>query len=193
MELAARVRASDAAAFEQLVYAHWGRALLYASHLLRNRDEAPDVVQEAFVRLWQRRDELRPEASVVVWIFRTIRNLGISEHRRRKAERRWRQLTGGVLGSGGSTPLREVEREELRSAIDAAVASLSPRRREVFTLFHLENLSYREISDIMGVRPQTVANYLQAALADLRAALKTFFPTLAEAPDAGASPPACRP
>ncbi|HWV57975.1 MAG TPA: sigma-70 region 4 domain-containing protein, partial [Longimicrobiales bacterium] len=66
---------------------------------------------------------------------------------------------------------------ELRVAILAAAERLSPRRREAFTLVHIHGLSNREVAEIMDVRPQTVANYLQAAIADLRVALKPFFPS----------------
>jgi DNA-directed RNA polymerase specialized sigma24 family protein len=53
----------------------------------------------------------------------------------------------------------------------------------VFSLFHLQKLSYREISQIMGIRPRSIANHLQAAIADLRSALKDRVPGLARSPD----------
>jgi RNA polymerase sigma factor (sigma-70 family) len=74
------------------------------------------------------------------------------------------------------TPLEDVEALELRAAIQRAVWKLSARRREAFVLFHLQGLSYREISGIMGVRPQTVANYLQAAVGELRILLSDYMP-----------------
>ena len=75
-------------------------------------------------------------------------------------------------------PVLEAAQYDLERAMQRAIDALAPRRREAFTLFHLQNLSYREIAEIMEVQPQSVANHLQAALADLRVALGPVFPAL---------------
>ena|SRR5690606_35699490 len=186
--LMGRVSAGDVRAFEQIVERHWRRVFLYAKHMLEYPDRANDIAQEAFARLWQHRERWESTGSVRVWLLRTARNLAISEQRKRKVQRRWASSAEALEIRRPSTPLQEVEHSELREAIRAAVQGLSPRRREVFTLFHLQNLSYREISEIIGIRPQTAANHLQAALGDLRAALRCFYPELA-ARDSVSSPP----
>jgi len=176
--LMVHIQRGDAEAFDRLLSLYWRGAHSYAEHLLGDRESAHDVVQEAFIRLWQRRAVWKPSGPVRVWIFRTVRNLCISEHRRAMVRARWAAAQADLETSAGRTPLRDVEDAELARAMDQAIKHLSPRRREVFTLFHIEELSYREISDILAIRPQTVANYLQAALADLRIALRAFFPAL---------------
>lgn len=178
-DLMVQVRAGSARAFEAVVEAHWSRTAWYAQHLVGDSDQASDVVQEAFTRLWQLRGEWEPTGSVRVWLLRTARNLIVSEARRRSVRARWAARTLGETQKQPSTPLQEMERTELREAIQLAVHSLPPRRREVFTLFHVQDLSYREIAEIMDIRPQSVANYLQAAVADLRRQLGPILPALA--------------
>jgi len=78
----------------------------------------------------------------------------------------------------GPSPLDDTEIREVRDAISRAIQALSPRRREAFILFHVRDLSCKEVAHIMDVRPQTVANYLQAALADLRKSLGQHFPVI---------------
>jgi RNA polymerase sigma-70 factor (ECF subfamily) len=173
-----RVREGDVAAFEELVDRFWGRTFSYARHLAGDRDRAYDIAQEAFTRLWQRKAEWRPTGSVVVWLLRTARNLVVNDQRKWSVRARWERRASREEIAGPRTPLEEVEGEELRAAMHRAVEALAPRRREAFTLFHLQNLSYREIAEIMEVQPQSVANHLQAAIADLRVSLGAFFPSL---------------
>jgi len=175
-ELMGRVRHGDEAAFAAIVERRWRGVLLYARQLAQDIDAAEDLAQEAFASLWQHRRRFRG-GSVQVWLLRTIRHQFVSRQRRGRTHARW-VATQAVHGrSGPRTPLQDLEAGELRIAILEAVATLSPRRREAFTLVHLQGLSNREVAEIMDVRPQTVANYLQAAIADLRTALKPFFPS----------------
>lgn len=176
-----RVKMGDRNAFGVVLGTHWRSLVFYAEGLLGDRDSAYDAVQDAFVRLWQGRREWKPTGSVRVWLFRTVRNLCISQQRKRSVRARWAAGVGGASESLPPTPLEEAENAEVRTAVEKAVEALSPRRREAFTLFYLRDLSYREVAEVMGIREQTVANYLQAALAELRTALKDRFHTLGSA------------
>jgi RNA polymerase sigma factor (sigma-70 family) len=176
--LMARVVAGDADAFDTLLRAHWAATGTYARSLAVDPDAADDIIQEAFVRLWRARATWKPGGSVRVWLFRTVRNLWISEHRRRRVRDRWAASRTVADLPRPRSPLEAAESAELRAAISDTVAELSPRRREVFTLFHVQDLSYREIAEVMGIREQSVANHLQAAVARLRHSLRSYFPAL---------------
>lgn len=180
-ELMQRVRSGDSAAFDRIVHLHWRRAVVYARYLVRDHESAADYAQEAFARLWRKKDEWEPTGSVGVWLLRTIRNLVISEQRKRDVRRRWALRADHEEPQ--PTPLQDAERAELRAAMRHAIEQLSPRRREVFVLFHLQNLSYGEIAELMNIRRQTVGNYLQAAIAQLRVGLAAFYPTLSQEED----------
>lgn len=180
-ELMQRVGQGDVRAFERLVDRFWEPTVIYARHLTGDPEQAFDVAQEAFTRLWERRTRWVVSGSVRVWLLRTSRNLIISDQRKWKVRKLWATRGGETGARRPSTPLEDTETRELRAAIDRNVRALSPRRREAFTLFHLQGLSYQEVAEIMEVRPQTVANYLQAALADLRVSLAGFFPAAAPA------------
>jgi RNA polymerase sigma factor (sigma-70 family) len=179
-ELIARIQRGEVAAFEQLMERYWTRVCLYVEHFDADTEFAADVSQEVFTRLWKVRQEWNPAGSVGAWLMRTARNLTISEQRRRKVRTRWVLFSRGGESRRPVTPLQATEQAELRSALERAIRELSPRRREAITLYHLQGLSYREIGEIMGIRPQTAANYLQAAFADLRVMLAGFFPALSE-------------
>lgn len=169
-----QVRAGSAPAFEAIVGRYWPATVRYTLHLVRDADHASDVAQETFTRLWERRSDWEPRGSVLVWLLRTARHMVVSDARRQAVRTRWAAGAGREDAPCPTTPLHEMERTELRDAIHLAIRQLSPRRCEVFTLFHIQDLSYREIAEIMEIRPQTVANYLQAAVAELRESLGSF-------------------
>jgi RNA polymerase sigma-70 factor, ECF subfamily len=172
--LMARARWSDEDAFGKLVDLHWERTLRYAWHMTADRDRAYDIAQEVFARLWASRRDWEPTGSLPGWLLRTARNLVLSERRKRDVRARWRLLARGEAESSPRTPLQNAENGELRGAIAQAVEALSPRRREVFVLFHVQHLSYREIGEILDLSTRTIANHLRAAVGDLRTALRPF-------------------
>ncbi len=184
LELMARVRRGDQKAFDALVDRLWPRTFLYAQHLTRNRERAHDVAQEAFARLWQRKDDWQVSGAVGAWLFRTARNLVISEARKARVRERW-SWVHREQAVAPRTPLEEVERKEVRVAVESAIEQLPERRREVFSLFHLYGMSQREIAEILEIQPQSVANHLHRAVRDLRVALKDYFPRLAPADERG--------
>ena len=171
-----RVGRGDESAFAELVGRRWRGVLVYARQLAHDVDVAEDLAQEAFAALWKNRRHFRG-GSVLVWLLRTVRHEFVSRQRRERTHAKWAALQVIRERPGPQTPLQDLENGELRVAILAAAERLSPRRREAFTLVHIHGLSNREVAEIMDVRPQTVANYLQAAIADLRVALKPFFPS----------------
>lgn len=182
-QLMLRVSKGDEEAFDRLVATHWSPTVAYARGLAADGDAAVDVAQETFVRLWQTRAAWKPTGSVRVWLFRTARNLCISEQRKRTVRARWTARQSATDVQRPRTPLQAAESGELRRAMMDAIEELSPRRREVFTLFHLQDLSYREVAAVMGIREQSVANHLQAAIGQLRHSLRSFWPALATRDD----------
>jgi RNA polymerase sigma-70 factor (ECF subfamily) len=172
-ELIRRLRAGDEGALELLVSAYWHRLIRYVEGILDQEEGAEDVVQEAFIRLWMRRKELRMEGSFKAFLYTMARNAAIDERRRfgRRAALAGRADPPGPQPS----PLATAEASELQVVAGQAIAALPPRRREVFRLARFEGLSYKEIAQLMGLSPQTVANQMSRALTELHEALDRVF------------------
>lgn len=166
------VRLGEASAFDELLRIYWDPLVSYADSLLESIDAAEDVVQETFIRVWERRSDWSARGSVRSYLYRITRTVALNEHRRRRVRKKWLGRGRVEKPSASPTPLQMVEGEEMDVAIDEALAALPDRRREVFTLARLHDLSYREIADLMQISPQTVANQMSAALADLRRSLR---------------------
>jgi RNA polymerase sigma-70 factor (ECF subfamily) len=168
-EIIRRLRSNDEGALELLVAAYWHRLVRFVGGFLDQEGSGEDVVQEAFIRLWMRRAELRFEGSFRAFLYTMARNAAIDE--RRRSGRRARLASRADPPAASPSPLAHAEAAELRAVAEAAVTALPPRRREVFRLARTEGLSYREIADVMGLSPQTVANQMSRALTELHHAL----------------------
>jgi len=183
-ERVARFRAGEAAAFEELLAGLWDPVVAYVERLVGDRDTARDIGQETFLRLWAKRHEWTQAGTIRAFLYRTARNLAIDEHRQAYARKHGVVARHARETAPPPTPARELEINDLQLALEAAVKALPPQRREVFTLYHLHNLSYRQIAEVMGIKPQVVANYMSAALAELRVTLRPILASADQPPSA---------
>jgi RNA polymerase sigma-70 factor (ECF subfamily) len=131
------------------------------------------MVQTSFVRLWSRRKGLEEAGSLRSLLYTIVRNSCLDELRSRN--RRQKAQEGAIPPPSPRTPYEDVRGAELQRLAAAAVARLPERRREVFRMAREEGLSYQEIAEVMDLSPQTVANHMSLAMADLRTALRPYF------------------
>ena len=151
--------------YARLLQVYWGPLVRYARATLGADDGAEDVVQEAFVALWQRRDPLEPER-IPPFLYRIVRNRALNERRWGRVRELWR------ASQPADSLAHELDDEEAADRrVREAVAKLPRRRREVFELARYHDLSYQQIAFTLSMAPQTVANHMSAALRDLRVAL----------------------
>jgi RNA polymerase sigma-70 factor (family 1) len=172
--LVERIRSGDAAAYEHLLREHWAPLVRFARRMLPGADDPQDVVQDVFVRLWRRREALKTDGSVRALLFTMTRNAALDEIRRQGR----RDRAAAAQDPRRSTPLpsQDLAADELAAAAREAVAALPPKRQSVFRLVREEGLSYAEVAEVMNVSPQTVANQMSLAMADLRKALRNHLP-----------------
>lgn len=169
---AAAIRAGDETAFRQLFDLLYGPLIGFARSIVRDEAVAEDVVQEAFVRLWDRRERLDEEIPLRAWLFRTVRNLALNF--RRDTTTRERLLDDPAAADSAavpramSAPDAATEGSDLQGRVSVLVAELPPRQREALLLSRVEGLSHAEVAAAMGCAPRTVNNHLVAALGTLR-------------------------
>jgi len=178
--LISRMSRGDSAALGVILERYWCSLVCYAASLLGNGDDAEDVAQETFAKLWERRDAWRVEGSALPLLLRIARNSSLDRLRRRAARERAKVNTPHPP----SPPLPEcvLEADELRTLVTAAVDTLPARRREVLVLARLHGLSRKEIAEVMDLAPQTVAKHLRLAMNDVRALLAPYFEDFLEEP-----------
>ena len=168
--LMAQVRDGDPEALDRLIQRYWGSLLQFAYGFTSSQDEAEDIVQETFVRIWRSRSTWRSTGTVRSYLFTISRNLCLHREERRQVRDGWRDREQ-LRPRRAPSPLAHLEANEVLAALNQALEELPPRRREVFRLVCLQGLSYREAAQVMEVAVPTVANQMSAALASLREAV----------------------
>jgi RNA polymerase sigma-70 factor (ECF subfamily) len=173
-----RCRNGDVAAFEPLVEKYRDRAWRLAFNVLRDREDASDVTQEAFVRAWQALPSFRGQSAFYTWLFRIVVNVASDRARQRAARGRafgtervpeedWER----TMVDESAAPDDEARRAEERERITQALAALPEHHRTIIMLSDLEGLSYREIAEVLDIPMGTVMSRLHNARKRLRAIL----------------------
>lgn len=171
-ELMDALRHDHSPALGVLLSRHWTPLVGFAEGFLHSRDAAEDVAQESFVKLWEHRKGWRNTGTVRALLYRIARNLALNESRWNRVRRNRRDLASAATAGHVATPAEGLDENELRRKVEAAIAKLPERRREIFVHARYHNLSYAEIAEILQIAPQTVANQMSAALAALRESLR---------------------
>jgi len=182
-ELVARLQAGNEQAFDQLVTRHQQRALNVAFQLLRDREDAMEVAQDAFVRIYRSIGEFRGECEFTTWLHQIVVNL--ARNRYRWWQRRGRQATVSIdcpvetaagavevqVEAKGDTPDVEAAQAEFVRTLSEKMAELPAKLREVLVLRNIENMRYEEIATALGCSVGTVKSRIARAREALRAAM----------------------
>ena len=157
----------DIAAFEALFATHGARMKSLAFNMLRNRSDAEDAVQEAFLKAYSRRHTFRSDAQLWTWVYRILLNACYDAGRRRAVR--------GVeeeIDPGGTLLQSQGRDQPLRVALQRALAALSPLYREVFLLCEVEGYTHRETAAILDIPEGTSKGRLFEARRQLKDALR---------------------
>ena len=181
-DLVARAQGGDKAAYEVLVKRHYQKVYHQAMTILRNETDALDLAQEVFVKAWLALARFDGKSAFTTWIYRITHNLGIDKIRK---NRRYthvnfdEMIPSEEMDAPVEIPLVEparqgeaLDRGELRTRIDQALAQLSPEHREALVLREFEELDYREIARVQGCSVGTVMSRLFYARKNLKKFLK---------------------
>ena len=170
--LVGRIRAGDARAFDALVHAYMRQAFQLAYRVVGHREDAEDLVQEAFLAAYQYLDSYDSERPFGPWLMRIVLNRG-ANLRRSRARRETEPEVDAV--SPAPSALDESERSEARVLLTRALAMLSERQRMIVTLFDVDGMTSTEIGELLDLAPGTVRWHLHEARRTLRGALSSFF------------------
>jgi RNA polymerase sigma-70 factor, ECF subfamily len=182
--LVRNAQAGDRLAFEELVHRYDREVLRLALNLVHRAEDARDIYQESFLRVYRNLHRFRFECSFYTWLYRVVTNVAL-DHLRRRTSRKEDQAPVPEEAEGGtrdffdrqpelraaSNPEKRLLGQELGEHIQVALTRLSPRERMVFELKHYQGLKLRAIGDMLGTSEETVKNSLFRATRKLRASL----------------------
>jgi RNA polymerase sigma-70 factor, ECF subfamily len=170
-EWAEKISQSDRDAFNALFRALYYPLTYYAFRYTKSQDQACDIVQDAFVLIWQQREEIDPGQSLKSYLYKMVRNKSLN-HMRDHTNRMVNldNLAKNQLGIFKPVQMDEdqMAAERLESKFMAWIDELSDRRKEAFELSRFEGLNHDEIADVMNLSVKTVNNHIVDALSHLR-------------------------
>lgn len=170
-ELSQAIKDGDHKAFRLFYNEHYDSLLYFLMSRNTDQSTAEDLIQKAFMYIWEKRDLIETDKSLRAFIFRIAYTRMLNFHRDNKkfdAE----EVVPEQLDS--ITPEDKTREKELESAIDAAIKQMPDKRGEVFTLCFIEQFTYKEAAEMLELSPKTIENHMGRALKDIRKSLENF-------------------
>lgn len=188
MDEASLIRAAqrgDQDAFAALVQTHDQAVLRVAMNLLRSPEEARDVYQDAFLRVFRNLHTFRFDCSFTTWLYRIVTNICLDQLRKRKVRKEEPPVVATPEGEfdtlesveeirADNNPQRKLLTGELRARIGRALSELTPRERLVFEMRHYQGLRLRAIGESLGTTEEAAKNCLFRATQKMRSALGDY-------------------
>jgi RNA polymerase sigma-70 factor, ECF subfamily len=186
VRLMLEVRDGNANAFEELVLRYQGRLLTVLRHLVGNHEQAEDLTQEVFLRVYRARESYEPGAKFSTWLFTIANNVASNAMRSlsRRHEITLQPRDSGPMGarpldrmlqaSSGQMPARQLDKAEIHEIVSMALESLSERQRMAVLLSKFEDMSYIDIASVMQLTPQAIKSLLSRARVNLREVLQPY-------------------
>ena len=178
--LVAGLQSGDEQAFRALVEKYQARAFSVAFGYMKDAEEAKDVVQESFIRVYEKVKSFKGDSKFYTWYYRLLINLCLDTKRKQKISRVFSIFKAGSAEEGGgeyAVTLKENEaegpeekhaRSEVSKKIEGYMEKLSPKEKQVFELKNYQGFKIREVADIMGIKEGTVKVLLFRAVQKLK-------------------------
>jgi RNA polymerase sigma-70 factor (ECF subfamily) len=183
-ELMVRAKSGDRSAFKEIVDKYYRRVINVAYRLLEDREEAEDVAQETFLRVYRSFTSYEPKAEVTTYLYTIATRLALNRLRKKKRFR-WFSLdefrdeegkgSGEIAGDPGDRPDRLCERAERETIVRLSLDALPPAQKTAVILSRFEGLSYKQIAKVMNISVSAVESKLHRAKQTLRKQLSPYY------------------
>ncbi|MBQ9818385.1 MAG: sigma-70 family RNA polymerase sigma factor [Proteobacteria bacterium] len=183
-QLVLKIQAGDRSAFEQIYWRYKDRIIGVVYGVVHNRQDALEICQEVFVRIYKNIDKYQPGTRFFTWAYRIAYNLAVDKYRRKKTAREvefdndyqknFSRPEAVLPPSLGINPERACECAELRIKLSAALEALPEKQRTIITLREIDGLSYEEIASVLDIQIGTVMSRLHYARLRLQSNLRSY-------------------
>lgn len=178
-QLASKIKLGDEQAFELLFRKYYVRLCGFANKYSNDPDEAKEVVQETFIKVWVGKNNINTEESLPAYLFKITQNNCLNRLRRKRIESKYIEIYKVVyIDFGEISPYEALLAEEINSNIQMILRDLPPKCKRVFELSRIEGLKYSEIAEILQISIKTVEAHMSKALQIMRHGLREYIKVL---------------
>ncbi len=181
-EIIRRFQKGDEMAFEELVDRFQNRLYRLAYQWTNNKEDALDICQNAFIKMYKTLGRWKPRSSLFTWLYRVVINMAIdlvrkkARHAQVSLEKTWPEgSTIDLPDTKAGNPFLDLDMQELGADIQRAILKLPARQQKAFVLRHLQELSIKEIAEIMHCSPGAVKAHIFQAARKLRIELQPLW------------------
>ena len=182
--IVAQARLGDAKAFSELLSRYEGKIFRLALHITQNREDAEDVLQEAFLKAYEHLNQFQGQSKFYTWIVRIAVNQALMKLRKRKSDRSvsldetidtGEDTVSREIAAWDENPEQQYSREEISQILSSAIDGLAPIYRAVFVLRDVDELSTEETAEALELSVPAVKSRLLRARLQLRDKLTRYF------------------
>ena len=166
--IVSRLINKDKRAFELVFNEYYSIMVLYATRFMDTREEAEEVVQDVFVKFWEKCDTLAQDSSIKSYLYRSVHNSCLNTLKHEKVKDGYRQHVIQLMETSYQNEFEKKDPDELRNRIISEIEKLPPRCAEIFKLSRFEGLKYQEIAEHLEISVKTVEVQMGKALKVLR-------------------------
>ena len=171
-----KLKNGDITVFEMFFRAYYQPLCNYAYTFVQDRDEAEEIVQSAFLSVWEKRESIEIRTSLKSYLYTMVRNacLNVIKHEKIKQKHIGEELA--IAERAHDSVSQRVNSSELETRIQVSIEKLPEQCRLIFKLSRFEELKYAEIADQLNISVKTVENQIGKALKIMREELKDYLP-----------------
>lgn len=167
-EIILRVKSGDSSAFTALYNLYWGKVYNFTQLYIISKEDAEEIVQEVFTKIWENREKLSEVKSFDGFLFILTRNT-IFNHSRDNFNRHFYKITiSDAYNLKGDDLVEDIIASDIAEHINKLIEQLPPRQKEVYRLSRVEHLTYKEIAQQLSIEPKTVERHINEAIKHLR-------------------------
>ena len=176
--LVAKLRNNDVEAFDLLYHQYSNKLYRFSFSMLKNEEDACEIVQETFFKIWEKRNKIDSSKSFKSFLFSVSYHLIIDQLRERLKDQEFRNSLEKYFNKQVNLQENRLDYNTLETEINKAVDELPEKRKQIYRLSREKGLSHKEIAEQMGVKPKTVENQINLALKHIKIRLGKDFLTV---------------
>lgn len=165
-------------AFQQVFKHHFKNLHGYACAMVRDEAVAEGIVQQVFLKLWERADTIDFEQSITPYLYRSVHNQALNHLKHQKVKQAYKAYAEKTQHADEGSAARRVQLKELQEKLSDALQLLPEQCLAIFQMSRFRDMKYQEIADELGISVKTVEAQMSKALRILRHQLKEYLPIL---------------
>lgn len=150
---------NDENEFKLVFKQHYQSLCFYANQFLKDMDSSEEIVQNTWVKIWEKRYDIQIETTLKSYLYKMVYNASLNEIKRQKTKQNFEQLNPMKEGTSYQNNIKELENK-----IEKAINKLPEQCRLVFKMSRFQDLKYREIAEVLNISVKTVENHMGKAL-----------------------------